>query len=260
MPVHAILGATGATGSAILRTLLSSRQQDLTINIFVRSKAKLLAAFPDLEKTSAHAIKIYTGALSDKKALASCLRNASVIYLCIATNKPAKVTTVARHVAESVNVALQQNRSEQRESYVVPTVMINRSLSLNTAVKMPIPGFMRSFFYFVLYDIYVDLEVACQLYESAKGDGLLNYIIIDPPALHNAEGRERTGHKLLLSGKASLTINYEDLGAAFVEAAERQPEFLNKAVGVMATGKVGQTWGTPMIYTLRGLRIRLLRF
>ena len=46
-----------------------------------------------------------------------------------------------------------------------------------------------------------------KLYDSARGDGLLNYIILDAPGPHNPEARERTGHKLIQSGTSSLTID-----------------------------------------------------
>lgn len=45
MPIYAILGATGGTGSAIPGCLLYSQIPELRINILARSKSKLFQAF-----------------------------------------------------------------------------------------------------------------------------------------------------------------------------------------------------------------------
>ena len=81
MPVHAILGATGGVGSAILRYLLSSQIPDLRINILVRSKSKLLQAFPQLELTSSATITIFEAPISNEDTLKTCIKGASTIYV-----------------------------------------------------------------------------------------------------------------------------------------------------------------------------------
>jgi uncharacterized protein YbjT (DUF2867 family) len=88
MPIHVILGATGGTGSSILRTLLSSSVPNLQIKILVRSKAKLLRSFPDLEtSTSANInLTIFEGAISNQNVLKACVQGAEVVYVCVATN------------------------------------------------------------------------------------------------------------------------------------------------------------------------------
>ena len=50
MPTYTLLGATGSTGSAILRCLLSQPPRDLTLKVLVRTKSKLLTLFPGLEQ------------------------------------------------------------------------------------------------------------------------------------------------------------------------------------------------------------------
>lgn len=39
MPIYTLLGATGSTGTAIVRNLLNNPPQDLKLNISVRSKS-----------------------------------------------------------------------------------------------------------------------------------------------------------------------------------------------------------------------------
>ncbi|PQE27519.1 hypothetical protein CJF30_00007866 [Rutstroemia sp. NJR-2017a BBW] len=47
MARFAILGATGATGQQLVKQLLKSPEHEL--NLYIRSKSKLLKIFPDIE-------------------------------------------------------------------------------------------------------------------------------------------------------------------------------------------------------------------
>ncbi len=86
MPTYALLGATGSTGSAILRCLLSQPPKHLTLNIFVRSRSKLRKAFPDLESTTAFKANIIEGIPSDTTATQECLKDVNVVMACIGSN------------------------------------------------------------------------------------------------------------------------------------------------------------------------------
>jgi len=259
MPTHALLGATGATGSAVLRCYLESPPQDLNLNIFVRSKAKLIKAFPDLESTSSPHITITEAPLSDNQALQSCLRGAEVIHSCIATNDAKPGNRVSQDIAEALLAALGALREEQGSSYIKPTAVIIRAAPLNPDLSSHMPALVHRWLWFVLYHVYSDLEEASKIYEDAAA-GLLEYIFVDAPALFDAEGVERTGHRLLAAGDdgvASAGVNYADLGAAFMEIAERKDEFRGKGVGVSATGTVREEWGVLFGYQMAGLKGRL---
>jgi uncharacterized protein YbjT (DUF2867 family) len=86
MPVYALLGATGSTGSAILRCLIVQLPREHNLNVLVRDKSKLLKWFPDIESTTAFEINIVEGRPSDGTALQECLRDVDVIMACIAAN------------------------------------------------------------------------------------------------------------------------------------------------------------------------------
>ena len=86
MPVYALLGATGSTGSAILRSLISHPPENLELNIFVRSKSKLLTVFPDLERTNPFKTTIIVSTPDDTTATRACLQNADVVFACIGSN------------------------------------------------------------------------------------------------------------------------------------------------------------------------------
>ena len=259
MPTHAILGATGATGSAVLRCYLRSPPKDINLNIFVRSKAKLIKSFPGLESTPSPQINIVEAPLFDNQALQSCLRDAEVIHSCIATNNAKPGDRVSQDTAEALVTALTSLKEEQGSKYNEPTAIIIRAAPLNPDLSGHMPALVHRWLWFVLYHVYSDLEKASKIYENSAA-GLLGYVFVDAPALFDAEGVERTGHRLLAAGDtetASAGVNYADLGAAFIEIAQRKDEFGGMGVGVSATGTVREEWGVLFGYQMAGLRGRL---
>jgi hypothetical protein len=259
MPTHALLGATGATGSAVLRCYLDSPPKDLTLNIFIRSKSKLLKAFPDLESTSSPHINIIEAPLANTKALQACLRESEIIHMCIATNDAKPGNSVSQDGAKAITEALSELKAQQQTNYIKPTVIVIRAAPLNPELESHMPRLVRRWLWFVLYHIYSDLEKASKIYESAP-PGLLEYVFVDAPALFDADGLERTGHRLILDGdtrEASAGVNYADLGAAFLEIVDRKDECAGKSVGVSATGTVREEWSTLLWYQLEGLKGRV---
>lgn len=259
MPTHALLGATGATGSAVLRCYLDTPPKDLTLNIFIRSKAKLLKAFPDLESTSSINITIIEAPLTDTEALQSCLRGSEIIHMCIATNNAKPGNSISQDGAQAIVAALTELKTEQDSSYVKPTVIVLRAAPVNPDLEGHMPRLLSGWLWFVLWHVYSDLEKASKIYADAAS-GLLDYVFVDPPGLFDADGPERTGHRLILggdTGEASAGVNYADLGAAFLEIVERKGECAGKGVGVSATGKVREDWGTLMWYQVEGLKGRV---
>jgi len=259
MPTHALLGATGATGSAVIRCYLDSPPKDLSLNIFVRSKAKLIKAFPSLEATSSPRVTIVEAPLTNTQALQSCLRGAQIIHACIATNDAKPGNRVSQDVAQALVAALASLKAEQRGDYIKPTAIIIRAAPLNPDLSGHMPALVHRWLWFVLYHVYSDLEKASKIYEDGAA-GLLEYILVDAPALFDSEGVERTGHRLITAGDtgaASAGVNYADLGAAFLEIAERKDEFKGMGVGVSATGAVREQWGVLFGYQMTGLKGRL---
>lgn len=259
MPTYALLGATGSTGSAILRCLLSQPPKDLILNTFVRSSAKLDKAFPDLESTAAFKVNVIEGTPSDAVATRKCLEDADVIMACIATNESSRDMSISYDTATAIVDALKANRETRGSAYKCPTVIQLRSASLNPTLSAAMPWIARKMAGFCFYYIYADLDRACKLYESSAADlpGLLNYIYIDPPSIHDANGTTPTGYKLILDEKQEGALSYTDLGIAFCEVAERRGEFAGKGVGVTATGAVNMTWGTLQGYMYSGVKAKV---
>jgi len=259
MPTYALLGATGSTGSAILRCLLSQPPEHLTLNLFVRSRSKLHKAFPDLESTTAFKTNIIEGIPSDATATQECLKDVDVVMACIGANESTRGMSIIYDTTAAIINALQVHQRTRGSAYKTPTLIQLRSASLNPIFSAALPWIGRNMASFCFYYVYEDLARAGKLLASAVADSpeLSRYIFVDPPSIHDADGRTPTGHKLILDGKQEPALSYADLGAAFCEVAERREEFAGKAVGVTATGHVNLTWGTLVGYMGTGAKSRI---
>lgn len=197
--------------------------------------------------------------MTDNQALQSCLRGAEVIHSCIATNDAKPGNRVSQDIAQALVTALKSLKEEEGSNYNKPTAIIIRAAPLNPDLSGHMPALVHRWLWFVLYHVYSDLEKATKIYEDSAA-GLLEYIFVDAPALFDSEGVERTGHRLITKGDtgvASAGVNYADLGAAFIELAERKVEFKGMGVGVSATGAVREQWGVLFGYQMAGLKGRL---
>ena len=260
MPTYALLGATGSTGSAILRCLLAQPPRDLTLHIFVRSKSKLLEKFPELESTTAFIVEIIEGTPNDPSATQECLKDVDVVMACIGTNYSHPGISLIHDTATSILAALEHHQNTKGPSYIPPTVIQLRSASLNPALSATAPWLAHNMATFCFRYVYEDLDRACKLFSSAATKGLLHSaIVIDPPSIHDPDGTTPTGYRLLVDddAKQEPALSYADLGAAFCEVAVRREEFAGKAVGVSATGHVNETWGNLFGYIVRGMKSRV---
>lgn len=242
----------------MLRYLLEAPPKALALNIFVRNKAKLDKAFPGLERGTMP-ISVIEGTPGDVNALQRSLKGASVVFMCIATNVSKPGTTVAYDTTASIIDALRVLQRTQGTSYTKPTILQLRTASLNKTFVSHYSWLQYHAIWFCLYYCYADLDRAAKLLRStaANTPELLNYVFVDPPALHDADGTTRTGHELVTEREGSSGVNYADLGAAFCEIAEKRDQFKGRGVGVSATGKVNETWGVLIGYLSAGAKARV---
>lgn len=257
MPTYALLGATGSTGSAVLRCLLSEPSEDTKLNILVRSKSKLLKAFPNLEKATALRTQIIEGSSTDPAALEDCLDDADVVFMCVGSNESKAGTSLSFDTANAIIRTLQMLRKLQGSEYKIPTIIQLRSASLNPALARQAPRLVRRAVSFCLHYNYEDIKRACALYEVAASQDLLDYIFVDPPTIHDADGITRTGYKLISTETQETALSYADLGAAICEIAAQGDELRNQPVGVTATGNVKVTWGVLAGFLARGAKNRV---
>ncbi|EME42674.1 hypothetical protein DOTSEDRAFT_175920 [Dothistroma septosporum NZE10] len=259
MVKYAICGATGATGKAILRALIAKPPANLDLNIYIRNKQKLLSIFPNLDdapfKTS-----IFEGSNTDTALWKQCLRDVNVINMCIASNVSKKGETRFTETASALVAALEELKQEQQEKYQTPSILILRASILNERFN---PGLRQgSFMFFCLKHLYDDMVAANKFYETRAAEipGLLEYIYVDPPSIHDADGTTGpTGYRLNTEpgNEASGELSYADLGASFVEIAEKREEYKGLGVSVTSTGKTKTTWPTLVSFLAQGAKGRV---
>ncbi|KAK4679816.1 hypothetical protein QC764_207420 [Podospora pseudoanserina] len=255
MSTYALLGATGATGTSILHHLLQNPPQDLIqLNILVRSKPKLLQTFPTLLSSRPpppFKIHIFEGTSTSPHSLTPCLTSATTILNCVGTNASNPGTTLHSATASAIISSLTTISLTNKSHYQPPTILQLRTASLNPALSSQVPKLVHSVVSFCLHNSYSDLEEACNLYIPASRNGLLNYILIDPPTLHESPP---TGYSLITRAdeKQDVALSYADLGAAMCELATTRERLHGKAVGVTARGKVREKWMPLMGFLVKG--------
>ena len=257
MPTYTLLGATGSTGSAILRYILSQTLPELQLKILVRSKQKLLQTFPGLEESKGLVVRIFEGISTERAVLERCLEDADVVFMCVAQNESRSGMSLSHDTVKAIRDTLRTLLKLKGDDYKPPTVVQLRSASLNPSLARQVPRFVHRTVSFCLHYSHVDMKRACTVYQHAAHEGLLDYIFVDPPTIHDPQGRECTGYKLISTEKQDTALSYADLGASMCELAERRADFSNQAVGVTATGTVKSNWGALGGYLLVGARSRL---
>lgn len=259
MPTYALLGATGSTGSAILRCLLAEPPKDLSLKILIRSQEKLSQMFGDL-KSAPFPIKIIEGQANDPDAVRQCIEDANIIFNCIGTNNVAPGQSIVQDSGKSIIEALKNWRKKHSAAYQTPVVLLLRTTGLNDVLSSNKSWVSVNIGRWALHDSYSDLQKAHDLFADAATEtpGLLQNITVDPPTIHDPDGKERTGYKLSVDEPPTASLNYADLGAAFCEIAKRKDEFVGQAVGVSATGKVNENWLEVLGYALTAMKRRVV--
>ncbi|OTA36303.1 hypothetical protein BTJ68_04556 [Hortaea werneckii EXF-2000] len=161
---------------------------DCLLNILVRNKAKLITQFPDLESNKAFKLTIFEGNPDDGTSLEDCLKGAEVVHMCIATNESKPGLSLAQDTTKAIISALEQLRKEAGAGYTKPTILMLRSAGINEKFRSG-REWGKLVGHFVLHYVYTDLQLACDLLSSKvqEAPGLFDYIIVDPPSLHNAD-------------------------------------------------------------------------
>lgn len=254
MPTYALLGATGSTGSAILNHLLTHPSPALTLNLYVRSTAKLYKLQPSLSPTLPKhpTINIFEGTLETPDVLARALKGADVIFSCVAENANIPGLTIATDAAEAIIRVCEGLRGQEKGEYKAPLVVVLSSSSMNPKLAATTPRPVKWIVNTALNWTYADLRRAEALYRSLhdssrdkKEAELLTVIFAQPGGLVPAIEKDKpTGH-VLSTEESSMMVSYADLGVGMVEMAERWEELgLGwKGVSVNATGAVRwDTW------------------
>ncbi|KAL8910323.1 MAG: hypothetical protein Q9171_004367 [Xanthocarpia ochracea] len=210
MPIYAVLGATGATGSNVLKLLKQNPQNK--IHVYVRSKPKLLQQAPDI--ASNPNVKIFTGNIGDTATIKQCLEGTDAVFSTVASNENMPGTHVAQDTAQSIVVALMDIRLTNPDAKL-PTIIWLSSASLNEKYYKKGPALLHWFLMHAFSNVYGDLAHAERYMALHKK--WLKVVFMQPGAL--VEDKQH-GHELSLEKPADF-LSYADLAAGMIEVAEK---------------------------------------
>ncbi|KAF3043574.1 hypothetical protein E8E11_000287 [Didymella keratinophila] len=121
MSAYAILGATGQVGGSILHIL--GENLDNKINVLVRSRSKLEHCYPSV--VSNKNIRVFEGPVSDTQTLAACVRDARVVFLCVAVKGNAPGFSIYDDLARA------ETYMRQHEDWLDMTSVLSQWASTN---------------------------------------------------------------------------------------------------------------------------------
>ena len=236
MPSYAVLGATGATGGNILKLLTQNPQN--TINVYVRSRSKLLAQAPGIETNKR--VNIFTGNLGDISLIASCLKNTDAVFSTVASNENVPGMHIAQDTAQSIVVALMDLRMTEPQMKI-PTVVWLSSASLNPKYYGQSPAFVHWLLFTSLSHIYTDLAHAEDYFKLHQK--WLKVVFIQPGGL--VQDKQR-GHALSLETEKTF-LSYADLAAGMIEVAEKGGYDWQGVSVIPTTDDTAIEWKVPLI-------------
>jgi len=241
----ALLGATGKTGREVLRRLLET--PDVNIRLYVRSRSKLVNLFPN--SASDPRISIFQGPIEDVDNMAKCLNGASKIIFALGENNDfTGSVNVIETGARTVVAALSALR-ERCEDLQCPRLLMLSSATWNDTLNKSRPALIHWAIKTAFYHGYVDLRAGMAVVLAVPS--LVNVLLVQPNGLVEDQP---SGHEISTE-RASFSVTYSDLGAAFVDLALLKEYDTVSAVGVSSKdGDNGLKYGPILGYTIiRGL-------
>lgn len=253
---YAILGATGSTGSELLKLLLPGN--DIKLNVYARSRSKLHALGPD-SADSAHVTE-YIGDLEDKQLLKDCLRGATVIFSTVAQNNNEPGCSIAQRTSYVIVSALEALRAEAKdngETWKSPTLVFLSSSALNPVLMASFPKLLEYILHSACYYVYRDLRLATDYLRSVPW---IRLMVVQPGAIVH----DRSFGVRLSETEVSQRVSYADVAVAMVAMAEGKirsddsigirERWVGKEVGIVSLGgnEVKQPMGN-LRYLILGL-------
>lgn len=250
MPTHAILGATGATGGAIL-TLLE-RDPTTTIHCFVRNANKLHGQFPRLDLRNNKRIKIFEASLNNIPILAECIAPCDAVFQCVATNENSPGCSIALDAAHSIVAALSHTRIvlKKPESEPLPRIIVLSSGTINDHLCRETPPAARKIVWAGLYYIYEDLMKAEAFFRMHAS--WMTAVFVQPGGLVEDDQR---GHQVTTEKESQNFLSFMDLAAGMIECGNKPRDDESwdwRGLSVLPTG---ETRFNPMapLAILRGM-------
>lgn len=247
MPSYAVLGATGNTGSSLIRVLMQSPEKQ--INAYCRSRTKLLRLCP--EAGAYDNIHIWEGPLAEPRDLVDCLRGTQAAFLAVAQSDNVPGCTIAYDTARIVVAAL---RILQKEKVALPKLIVLSSASLEPKFTDDVPQWVHTMLYYAASHVYKDLEKAEALLRDEQS-WIPNTTWIKPGGLSHDK---QQGH-VLSKNTAKTPLSFLDLAAGMIEVADDMSgDYAMRNVAVNPTAKhVAFPWDAP-VALFRGLLFHFL--
>lgn len=219
---YAILGATGQTGSEIVRHLLDDPTSHL--NIYARSASRLETMHPGL--TNLPNVSLFIGQLDDKQLMASCLAKADVVLSAVAQNRNEPGCSIAQRTALAIIEALDGLRTSNRP---IPTVVFLASGGVDPVSTAKSHVVMRKVMHWVLYHVYTDLERSIELFRENPWVPLV--IAAAGGLVHS------TSHTIELTNdiiRISQLLSYSDLAQGMIRMGNEGEKWNGQFVGIIA--------------------------
>ena len=211
MPTYTILGATGKTGGSILALLLQSPEN--RINLYVRSKRKLLTQRPELQQEKS--TRIFEGAISDISLMQSCLApDVDAVFITLGSNENVPGIRVNQDAAQATVAALCHIRFADSKAKI-PKIILLSSCSLNEHLSVQDPAIWHWALLTAFSHVYGDLKLAQQYLELHKS--WLDVTYMQPSALVDDVQK---GHTLSVDRHAEAFVSYMDVAAGMIEIAK----------------------------------------
>ncbi|TKA81842.1 hypothetical protein B0A49_01072 [Cryomyces minteri] len=237
MPSYAVLGGTGNTGLSLLTILSTS--PEIQINVYVRSRAKLLRLRPEV--ASNQNITVYEGDMHEVPLIRACIAGTRAVFAVVAAGDNAPGTSIARESAHVIVSTMDELRT-QDSSAPLPRVVFLSSASLSPHLCQNIPGFVQWLLHTACSNVYADLAAAEAYLRTQQS--WMNVTFIQPGGLvHDAQ----KGHVLSVERQKTF-LSFLDLAAGMVEVADTEGEQFDwVGVSVLPTAKDVKTeWMVPV--------------
>ncbi|KAK4234617.1 oxidoreductase AflX [Achaetomium macrosporum] len=250
---YAVLGATGNTGTALIRQLL--KKPEVRIHAYCRNRAKLLRLVPEVKVEEGDRVRVFEGSIHESELITSCIRGCKAVLLVVSTNDNIPGCRMAQDTALAVVRALrdlgaQDLRSAHPTHRPLPRVVLLSSASLDEQLSRKLPYLARLVLHRAASNVYHDIAKAEEILR-AEADWL-TAVYVKPGALSHDIQR---GHALSFTDESG-PLSFLDLAAAMIEAADDERGLYDgKSVGVVAVnGTAKFPWGTPWAIVLGLLR------
>ncbi|KAI3545143.1 hypothetical protein CABS01_11805 [Colletotrichum abscissum] len=190
MPVYAIIGATGNTGTALIEQL--SRNPAAHIRAFCRDKNKLLKAAPYV--LDSKRVEVFEGSIHDVELLAQCIQGAKAVFHVVSTNTNVPDCHVGLDTAKGIVDALKMIEAaswsrDVAQGEKLPKIVLLSSATIDDHLSQHTPLWLRAILLRSASNVYEDLRQT-EAFLRMHGDRITT-IFIKPGGLSVDKQRER---------------------------------------------------------------------